>query len=137
MTSSLQNLLQDIKSNKVKNWGEVHSFYQQNGESYAEQKWQHAYASLLEISGLQKLEKESFSCFLDQALKTKEWMTNNIYTSRAKDYQSEFRKMIYDNEKEMVSVIGNLEDNVFINKQKNDLETFKGSVAEILHRFQL
>jgi len=115
----------------------VHSFYSESGEDYANQKCQHAYASLLEISGLEQLEKESFGCFLNEALETKEWMTRNIYESRAKDYQSEFRKMIYDNEDEMVSVVGSLDDNVFINKQKKDLETFIKSVENILRQFDL
>ena len=137
LESSLQNLLQNIKDNKIRNWDEMHAFYQQNGEDYFEQKWKHAYASLLEISGMESFRKENFKCFLNMALQTKEWMTKNIYDSRAKDYQNTFRKMIYDNENEMVSVIGSLDENVFINKQKNDLEIFRSSVERTLKQFGL
>ena len=136
LSSSLQTLLKDIKENKIKNWDDVHSFYQQNAGLYNAQKQQHAYASLMEISGLNRLDRQDFLSFLDEALNTKEWMTKNIYESRAKDYQNEFRKMIYDNEEEMVNVIGSLEDNVFINKQQKDLENFRALVEKIRKRFE-
>ena len=76
-----------------------------------------------------------FSSFLQQAVQTKTWMVANIYDSRAKDYQNEFRKMIYDNDTEMDSVIGKLEDNVFINQQQKELEAFQNKVSEINARF--
>ena len=44
--------------------------------------------------------------------------------------------MIYDNEEEMVNVIGSLEDNVFINKQQKDLENFRALVEKIRKRFE-
>jgi hypothetical protein len=64
-------------------------------------------------------------------------MIDHIYDSRAKDYQSEFRKMIYDNDAEMESVIGKLDDNVFINQQREELQEFKTRIKEIGERFQL
>jgi hypothetical protein len=36
--------------------------------------------------------------------------------------------MIYDNEEEMVNVIGSIDDNVFIRKQNEDLEKFRKAV---------
>jgi hypothetical protein len=67
-------------------------------------------------------------------------MTKGIYESRAKDYYSEFRKMVYDSQKQMDKVIGKLSDNAFINQQKNRIErvqkkrptTEKGSRLKIV-----
>ncbi len=56
-------------------------------------------------------------------------MTKAIYDSRAKDYSNPFRKMAYDNEEEMNAVVGKLEDNSFINDQKQDLEKFRNKTA--------
>jgi hypothetical protein len=64
-------------------------------------------------------------------------MTQNIYESRAKDYQNEFRKMVYNNEKEMESVIGRLEDNVFINQQREELEQLNLSISHIISQLNL
>ena len=136
---AVQTLLSDIKDGNIKNWNEVHQFYQQNGKVYAEQKLQHALASLLEINktGSKNFTVQMFSSLLQQAVQTKTWMVANIHESRAKDYQNEFRKMIYDNDMEMDNVLGKLEDNVFINQQQQELEEFKIKVSEISARFSL
>jgi hypothetical protein len=136
---SVQTLLEQVKRDAIKSWNEVHRFYQQNGKAYAEQKLQHSFASLLEILNIKKTDftPERFASLLRQALQTKRWMTESIYDSRAKDYNSEFRKMMYDNEAEMEKVVGNLEDNVFINQQKEELQRFSEQTKEIAERFQL
>ena len=43
--------------------------------------------------------------------------------------------MVYDNEAEMEKVIGKLDDNVFINQQKEELADFKGTVEKIVKQF--
>ncbi|HEX8315425.1 MAG TPA: DUF4954 family protein, partial [Flavisolibacter sp.] len=132
-----QELIKNIKSGETKSWNEVHQFYQQNGRIYGEQKLHHAYASLLEILNIERqdLTPQRFSALLLQAVKTKTWMVENIYESRAKDYQGEFRKMMYDNDQEMEKVIGKLDDNVFISQQRQELEDFKKQAEAIAKRF--
>jgi len=61
----------------------------------------------------------------------------NIYDSRAKDFQNEFRKMVYGNEKEMEVIVGRLEDNVFISQQKEEFAQFRNSVENIITLFRL
>ncbi len=86
-----------------------------------------------EITGtsIKDFDKETFTFLLTSAVATKEWMTKNIYESRAKDYSNPFRKMVYDNEEEMNAVIGKLEDNSFIKEQQEELEKFKNKVVAI------
>jgi hypothetical protein len=136
---SLQNLFSNIKNKDVTSWNDIHAFYRQSAINYEDQKLQHAIASLLEITHLSAGEFTAieFKKLLHQALEIKEWMVKNIHDSRAKDYQSEFRKMLYDNEQEMENVIGNLDDNVFINKQKEDLLSFRFSIENIITKFDL
>jgi len=134
---SMESLLQKIKSSSVQSWDEVHRFYQESGRMYSEQKLQHAYASLLELLKLEGLNASELKTLLYRALEIKEWMVERIYDSRAKDYQNEFRKMIYDSEQEMETVVGKLEDNVFINQQKEALAQFRSSVKNIIDRFGL
>lgn len=134
---SLQTVLQGIKNNSVQSWEEVHTFYKENAELYSQQKLQHAYASLLELEKAESLDAPGFKKLLLRSLEIKEWMVKNIYDSRAKDYQNEFRKMVYGNEQEMEVVVGRLEDNVFINQQKEELGQFKTSVQTIIDRFKL
>lgn len=136
---AVKGLIRDIHSGKIKDWDDVHAFYKNNSDRYAMQKLQHAFASLLEVARIkpEKFSKKIFHQLLRDAITTKEWMTKNIYDSRAKDYQNEFRKMVYDNEKEMEKVIGKLKDNAFINQQQEELKQFKKQVLGIIKRFGL
>lgn len=138
-SSLLTDLLEKIKINTVKSWNDVHHFYQQCGRDYQTQKLHHAYASLLEVLRLEKSDftADVFSSLLKEAAQTKAWMVQAIYDSRAKDYNSEFRQMMYDNDAEMEAVIGKLDDNVFINQQRQELESFTAEAEKITRRFAL
>ena len=135
--NSLNTVLQQIKSNSVQSWEALHEFYKENGKTYTGQKLQHAYASLLELLKIEKLNPADFRKLLLQALNIKDWMVKSIYHSRAKDYQNEFRKMVYGNEKEMEVVVGKLEDNIFISQQKKEFIQFKASVENITRLYKL
>jgi hypothetical protein len=131
--TSVNTLIKKIHSGEIKSWDEVHEFYRINGEMYKEQKFQHAFASLLEVNKLepQQFDKKTFKILLQKATATREWMTKAIYDSRAKDYYSQFRKMVYGTQKEMDKVIGKLTDNNFINQQKADFKAFKIQVKNL------
>jgi hypothetical protein len=135
--NAVHTLLRQVKNNTVKTWEEVHDFYEENGSLYTDQKLQHAYASLLELTGSESLTASEFKKLLVKALDIKEWMVKKIYDSRAKDYQNEFRQMVYGGKEEMEAVIGKLEDNVFINQQKEELIQFRSSVEDIMKRYSL
>jgi len=135
--NAVQSLLNGIKGETIQSWVEVHTFYQQCSVQYQEQKLQHALSSLLEIRQLTAghFTTGLFRELLQETLNTKEWMVNNIYKSRAKDYQSEFRRMVYDSEKEMEEVIGRLDENVFIQQQLEDLQIFKEQVNSLFKQY--
>jgi len=133
----LHTILNDVKSNTIQTWDELHGHYEQNGKVYKDQKLQHAYASLLEVLKIESLDAALFKKLLFQALDTKEWMVKNIFDSRSKDYQNEFRKMVYDNEEEMENVIGKLDDNIFINQQREEFKQFRAMVEKVIGQFKL
>jgi hypothetical protein len=136
---AVKTLIRNIHSDKISGWDEVHRFYQDSSSRYTTQKLEHALASLLEIINIprEKFSKKIFHQLLQQAITTKEWMTSCIYESRAKDYQSAYRKMVYDTQKEMEKVIGRLKDNAFISQQQEELKQFKKQVAGIVKSFKL
>jgi hypothetical protein len=135
----VDELIKGIHTGKITDWNQVHDFYREQGILYASQKLQHAIASLFEITGipLSKFTKKAFKQLLQKAMITREWMVENIYESRAKDYESEFRKMVYESEKEMEKVIGKLKDNSFILQQKQELQSFKNKTEAIAKKFKL
>ncbi len=135
--NSLHNLLENTRSGSNTNWDDVHEFYKANADQYKEQKLQHGLASLFELLNISAsdLTHFLFKELLNQFINTKEWMVKNIYYSRAKDYQSDFRKMVYNNEEEMEEVIGKLNDNVFILQQRQELEELKRIIDKITVEF--
>ena len=136
---AVKNLLSGIKENKIKGWDEVHAFYEKNSNEYAAQKLQHAFSSLLEILEIDAtgFTGQLFKETVERALETKEWMVKSIYDSRAKDYENEFRKMTYDDMKEMEEVMGKLGDNIFLQHQEDELKDFRKQIDDTLKRFQL
>lgn len=133
---NVTGLLDNIKSGVIKSWTEIHDFYRQQGQWYPKQKMQHAQVSLLEVLNLdsEQITSEKLRELLQQAVIIKEKMVENIYQSRAKDYQNEFKSMVYDTKEEMEEVIGSLEENAFIRQQKEELCLFKKDVAQVLQK---
>ncbi len=131
--TQLQKLITRIHTGKVKSWEQIHQFYQTQGELYEEDKLQHALAALKQITGLslRKAKKEAFDKILQQSLATKEWMTKEIYASRAKDYTNPFRQMVYESTEEMNAVVGRLQDNSFIKQEKEALKKYRRQIEQI------
>jgi hypothetical protein len=130
---SIEKLKRDVKSSQINNWDEIHNFYRNEGNKYLDDKLNHAYTSLLEILNItpQQFSSTLFQELLEQAISTKTWICKGIHDSREKDYTNPFRKMVYDNNKEMNSVIGKFEDNTFIQEQLQELENLKKLVQKI------
>ncbi|MES2005240.1 MAG: DUF4954 family protein [Bacteroidota bacterium] len=135
----IHSLKEKIKTGKIKSWDAVHEYYVQQGDKYTQQKRNHAFASLAEITGinLKKIDTHQFSSLLNGVIATKEWLTKGIYDSRAKDYSNPYRKMVYESIGEMNEVLGKLEENSFIKQQVAELKTFKTEVSSLKKKFKL
>jgi Domain of unknown function (DUF4954) len=129
--------IEKIEGNKIDSWDGVHHFYAQQGEAYPQQKLNHALAALQEITGkkLRQLDKAAWATLLQQAIPIREWMTKGIHDSRAKDYNSPFRKMVYDTNEEMNKVMGKLTDNSFIKQENAGLKLFKEEIGGLVKGF--
>jgi len=127
-------LIERIRNGRCKSWEDVHRFYVLQAEKYDQHKLAHAMAAYQLVFGkaINKMTAEEVSTLLEHAVKTKEWMVEGIYKSRAKDYQNPFRKMVYSHDKEMETVIGKLEDNSFIQQEQNELKKFKRQVEALI-----
>ena len=60
-------------------------------------------------------------------------MAKGIYDSRAKDYESPYRKMVYDTNAEMDAVMGKFADNSFIKQETAALNVFKATVERLVN----
>ena len=105
----------------------------QKGKIYAEQKLQHALASLLEIENVKpaNINAEKLNQWLDKAIEIASSITDKISDSRKKDYTNPFRKMIYNSEEEMNNVLGEFDKNSFVLQQQKEFEVFKNRIEKI------
>ena len=136
---AVNSFKKDIYSGKIKTWDDVHSFYNINAQIYPDQKLQHSFASLLEILQLKPadFDKKIFKELIQQALATREWMVKGIFESRAKDYHNPFRKMVYDNRRQMETVIGKLDENSFIKKKIAEMKDYREKTKALVQKFKL
>jgi hypothetical protein len=137
-TSAVKHLKEAIISNKINSWQLVHERYKDEGVNYKNDLLEHAYCSLLEILNIttKQFTPDLFKKLLDETVATKTWMKEGILKSREKDYTNSYRKMIYENNEEMNKVLGNLEDNRFIQDQFERLEEFKILIVEIKNKLK-
>lgn len=138
-TEELEKMLQKIKSNKLKSWDDVHKFYCSLAAKYPEDKLAHALGALKKATGqtITRTKTGALKQLLEDSIITKQWMVDNIYRSREKDYSNPFRTMVYGNEDEMNKVVGSLNDNPFILQEKEALARYRKNVARIIRGFEL
>ncbi len=133
--SEIDLAINQIHDGTLNSWEAMHQFYGQQANVYNIQKLAHALAAYAEVYEVHISEicKECFNKMLCSSITTREWMTEGIYNSRAKDYANPFRKMTYENKQEMEAVVGKLEDNSFIRQQRKELENYKQQLTTIIN----
>jgi len=136
-TNDLEKLKTNIKNNKISSWDQVHNFYIQQSNQYNNTKLLHAYSSLLELLNISAKEftLDVFTKVMKDMLLIKGAMTTAIFDTRKKDYTNPFRKMVYDNVQEMNTVIGDIENNSFINDTSKEFVGFKKKVNALLKKW--
>ena len=138
-TAEIEKMQDHIRRGKIKDWEGVHQAYTKQSDNYSQERLAHSLAAIREVSGvsLHKLSAAQFHELLQQSVQTKKWMFKNIYESRAKDYNNPFRMMVYNTTEEMNSVIGKLEDNTFIKKEKQELVAYKKRIDHLSVKLKL
>ncbi|MDP4213419.1 MAG: DUF4954 family protein [Bacteroidota bacterium] len=137
--SSLNQLIADIHSKRIRSWQDIHRFYLQQAENYNRDKLFHALNILHVVHGvsIKFIDPPAFKRLLLQSLATADWITKGILTSREKDYDNPFRQMVYDGQAEMDAVIGKADENSFIKSQFRDFEQYKAGIETLISHWKL
>lgn len=132
-------LLNQIKTERLTDWDQVHEFYAKESEKYSNRKNKHALAILEQVTNkkINILSPKQLGNWLATYLEIKKDIADRIKATRAKDYSNEFRKMVYLNDDEMNMVIGKLDDNSFINAQQIELNKITENINAIKQRLKL
>jgi hypothetical protein len=103
-------------------------------QQYPLEKQKHAFASLCTLLGTDDLTQGQWNNSLDRAVTIQEFIRDQVYISRKKDYDNTFRQNTYRNTAEMTAAIGTIEDNGFVKQVQSETEEFKKHIEETKKR---
>jgi hypothetical protein len=124
----VETLLEDIKAGKYRTWPDIHRAYDDLWSQYPLQKQRHACGTLLELLGIEVLTAEAWDAALDEAVRIQEYIRDQVFLTREKDYRNPFRQTTFRNAEEMRAVLGTPERNSFVKLVRTETEEFKGLV---------
>jgi hypothetical protein len=133
-TSDLDQLRADIRNGGLDSWEAIHNRYDEIWERYNIDKLRHAYQSLCYLLETETISNELWRDVLKRAVDIQQYICDQVYLTRKKDYDNIYRKQTYRNNEEMIAAIGPLEDNSFIKQVRNETSEFNSKIDELYKR---
>jgi len=130
----VDKLRHDIGTGKIKTWEEIHMRYDKLWMEYPLDKQKHALAVLFELYRSENFTRSEWESILNKALEIQEFISDQVYLTRKKDYDNRFRQATYRNMDEMTAAIGTIDDNSFIVQVRQETDEFKNLVKGIKDR---
>jgi hypothetical protein len=130
-SASVDAIRSDIGSGKLASWEDIHRRYDGLWEEYTVEKQRHAFSTLCEILGKGSITSEDWVIALNKAVEIQEFICEQVYITRKKDFDNPYRQATYRNIEEMTAAIGTIEDNSFVKQIRSETEVFKESVEKI------
>jgi len=130
----VDQLRSEIGSGKLSSWKDIHQCYDNLWNDYPLGKQKHAYSILCKIMGIDFPMKEKWFAALDKAIVIQEYIRDQVYNSRQKDFENPFRQATYRNMEEMEATIGTIEDNSFVKQIRTETDIFKQRIEELKKR---
>ena len=122
----VDQLRADIRDGKLNTWEEIHHRYDELWDNYQAEKLRHAYFSLMFLykDDADVLTEEMWHENLDKAIRIQHFICDQVYESRKKDYDNEFRNATFRNEDEKIAVIGKIDEVSFVKQIRQETEDF-------------
>jgi hypothetical protein len=131
LKKDLDKLRSDIGGGNINSWEEIHSRYDELWDSYPHEKQKHAYAILCKLLNTDHITPQQWVSSLDKEEQISQFICDQVYISREKDYENYYRQITFKNNEEMISAIGTIEDNSFIVQTRKENDLFKILVAKM------
>ena len=134
LQDDLDMLRSDIGSDKLTTWKEIHARFDDLWDKYTQNKQQHAFATLCDLYGKEAIGQSDWEAALDRAIAIQQYICDQVYISRKKDFDNPFKKNTFRNSAEMTATIGRVEDNSFILQIREETEEIRKIVEEVRKR---
>jgi hypothetical protein len=127
-------LREDIRRGTLTSWEEIHAAYNRMAALYPTDRLAHAWRVLKYLRGGRALEEGELREELEHLIAEGRRLADEVYRSRAKDFDDPFRGITYRNRKEMEAVAGTPEDNFFVRLVRERTGNFEKSLRELMER---
>ena len=119
----LDELRDKIGKGEIDSWNDIHAAYDEMNAVYVRDKTRHAWKVYKylnrqpSVAGVSEHPLRNFIHFkkeLETLILIRRGIAEQVYKSRAKDFDDPFRAITYRNKDEMQAVVGNAKDNSFV-----------------------
>jgi hypothetical protein len=129
----VDTLRAQIREGKIQTWEAIHRSYEEFYAAYPLDRARHAWG-VFEYLSIRPADAAALAGELDWALETRRRIVDQVYRSRAKDFDDPFRSITYRNKQEMDQVAGKAEENFFVALARKDLAQFEKTVKALQER---
>ncbi|MFA6128897.1 MAG: DUF4954 family protein [Bacteroidales bacterium] len=130
----VDRLRHDIGSGKLTDWEAIHQRYDDLWAGYPLEKQKHAFATLKSLYKTDRLTREQWHLAIEQAIVIQNYIADQVYLSRKKDFDDPFRKMTYRNTAEMKAALGTVDDNEFVQQVRGETGLVIAALRGIVRR---
>ena len=122
----VEQLIHDINYGVLNNWADIHHRYDEIWRSYPMEKLRHAYLSLIFLhkNTDTTLTPELWKQTLLEAKHIQQYVCDQVYLTRKKDYDNAYRSATFRNEEEKIAVIGTIDEVSFVKQIRQETEEF-------------
>jgi hypothetical protein len=130
----LDKIRADIGTGKLLTWKDIHNRYDALWDKYKADKQKHALATWIVLSGKKQITRSDLDKALGELIVIQQFICDQVFASRKKDYDNPFRRATFRNDAEMKATIGTIEDNSFIIQVRQETEEIRKVVEDVRKR---
>jgi hypothetical protein len=130
----VDQLRADINSGKLNSWLNIHNRYNEFWNNYTFEKQKHSYSVLCYLYNTSDLSREQWNSAIDKSVQIQEYISEQVYISRNKDFDNKFRQATFRNYKEMAASIGTIDENSFVKQVREETKEYQKLASEIKAR---
>jgi len=134
LAQDVDQLRADVGSGRLASWEDIHQRYDEFWNAYPLEKQKHAFATLGDLNVGEALTRQRWLDALQNAVRIQEYICDEVYATRKKDYENPFRQATFRNSDEMTAAIGTIDENDFVQQVRQTTEQFRQVVEDIAQR---
>ncbi len=122
MEKDLDRIRADINAGVLNSWKEIHKRYDEIWKRYPTDKQSHAYLSLCYLLETDNFTEAQWKHIVREAIRIQQYICDQVYESRNKDYTNPFRHSTTRNEAEFLHLYGQIDEIGFVQQTKEDTQ---------------